>query len=198
MRAGEERSEPETLVVEDAAAWRAWLDRHEDSSAGVWLVLAKKGTDSPTSLRYAQALEEALCSGWIDGQARSRDAATYVQRFTPRRKASLWSRRNAGLVAGLIAQGRMRPRGQAEIERAKSDGRWERAYDGPATAQVPDDLAAALAASADAAKQFAQLNRQNRYSVIHRIVTAPSPSSRANRLAKLVGMLERGETPHPQ
>ncbi|OHV28836.1 MULTISPECIES: YdeI/OmpD-associated family protein [Pseudofrankia] len=190
--------EPEVLVVADAAAWRAWLDGHEDTFDGVWLLLAKKGTVSPTSLSYDQALDEALCSGWIDGQRRAFDAATFRQRFSPRRRASLWSRRNIDLVAGLIAEGRMRPRGQAEIDRAKADGRWARAYAGSATAQVPEDLAAALAASSAAAALFARLNSQNRYSVIHRIMTAPSPSSRANRLAKLVGMLERGETPHPQ
>ncbi|MDT3443023.1 MULTISPECIES: YdeI family protein [unclassified Pseudofrankia] len=190
--------EPEVLVVADAAAWRAWLDVHEDTFDGVWLLLAKKGTVSPTSLSYDRALDEALCSGWIDGQRRAFDAATFRQRFSPRRRASLWSRRNIDLVAGLTAEGRMRPRGQAEIDRAKADGRWARAYAGSATAQVPDDLAAALVASSAAAALFARLNSQNRYSVIHRITTAPSPSSRANRLAKLVAMLERGETPHPQ
>jgi uncharacterized protein YdeI (YjbR/CyaY-like superfamily) len=188
----------ETLVVADVAAWRAWLDVNEDLSAGVWLVLAKKGTTSPTSLTYQLALLEALCSGWIDGQRASLDAATFRQRYTPRRRASLWSARNIEIVAGLVADGRMRPRGQAEIDRAKADGRWDRAYAGSATAQVPDDLAAALAASSAAASAFAGLNGHNRYAVLHRIMTAPSPSSRANRLAKLVGMLERGETPHPQ
>ncbi|MFC7403305.1 YdeI family protein [Citricoccus sp. GCM10030269] len=186
------------LVVKDAAAWRAWLDENEDVSDGIWLLLAKKGTTEPTSLSYQEALREALCSGWIDGQSKSIDAAVYRQRFTPRRKASLWSQRNVKLVAELIEQGRMRPRGQAEIDRAKADGRWERAYAGPATAEVPDDLAAALAASPAAAETFGRLKGQNRFAVLHRVVTAPSPASRANRLAKLVGMLERGETPYPQ
>lgn len=188
----------EVLVVVDAAAFRAWLDANEDSSDGEWVLLAKKGTTSPTSLGYAAALEEALCSGWIDGQKRGHDAAAFLQRFTPRRRSSLWSERNIRLVEALVAEGRMRPRGHAEIERAKSDGRWERAYAGSATAEPPADLLAALEASAAAAGLFATLNAQNRYSVIHRIVTAPSETSRANRLAKLVGMLERGETPHPQ
>jgi uncharacterized protein YdeI (YjbR/CyaY-like superfamily) len=195
---GRVSAEPEVLVVADAAAWRAWLDANEDVSDGVWLLLAKKGTVSPTSLRYDLAVEEALCSGWIDGQSKRVDAATFRQRFTPRRKASMWSERNIGLVTRLVEEGRMRPRGHAEIERAKADGRWDRAYAGPATAQVPDDLAAALAASPDAQARFATLNGRNRYAVLHRIMTAPSPSSRANRLAKLVGMLERGETPYPQ
>ncbi len=190
--------EPEALVVADAAAWRAWLDEHESEPDGVWLLLAKKGTTTPTSLTYAQALDEALCSGWIDGRAKSVDDRTYRQRFTPRRKASLWSQRNIGRVQGLVDAGRMRPRGQAEIDRAKADGRWERAYAGPATAEVPDDLASALAASPRATAAFASLNGQNRYAVLHRILTAPSPASRGNRLAKLVAMLERGETPYPQ
>ncbi len=190
--------EPDLLVLADAAAWRAWLDANEDTSEGVWLLLAKKGTTDPTALTYAEALDEALCSGWIDGQRRSHDAATFSQRYTPRRKASLWSQRNIGLVEQFVADGRMRPRGQAEIDRAKGDGRWERAYAGPASIQVPDDLEAALAASATARATFEGLNSQNRFAVLHRIVTAASATSRANRLAKLVGMLERGEKPYPQ
>ena len=185
-------------MLPDAAAWRAWLDGNEHTSDGVWLLLAKKGTVTPTSLTYAEALDEALCSGWIDGQRGSVDAVTFRQRFTPRRTASLWSQRNVGMVAALIAEGRMRERGHAEIERAKADGRWERAYAGSAAAEVPEDLAGALAASPPAAERFATLNAQNRYAVLHRIITAPSPTSRANRLAKLVAMLERGESPYPQ
>ncbi|WP_413600559.1 YdeI/OmpD-associated family protein [Curtobacterium sp. Curtsp57] len=190
--------EIEPFVVVDAAAWRAWLDANEDSSDGVWLVLAKKGTTEPTSVTYAQALDEALCSGWIDGQKRSLDAATFLQRFTPRRKASLWSERNIGLVATLIADGRIRDRGQAEIDRAKEDGRWDRAYAGAASITVPDDLLAALAAAPAAAALFAELDATNRYAVLHRITTAPSATARTNRLTKLVEMLERGETPYPR
>ncbi|MGM7669875.1 YdeI/OmpD-associated family protein [Microbacterium sp. A93] len=190
--------EPEVLILPDVAAWRAWLDEHEDDSDGTWLLLAKKNTLTPTSLTYQQALLEALCSGWIDGQRASVDGATFRQRYTPRRKASLWSERNVKIVAGLIAEGRMRSRGQAEMDRAKADGRWERAYAGPASATVPEDLAAALEAAPAAASTFAGLTGQNRYAVLHRIHTAPSPRSRASRLAKLVGMLERGETPYPQ
>ena len=190
--------DPEDLVLPDAAAWRAWLDAHEDDPDGVWLVLAKKGTTEPTSLTYDQALDEALCSGWIDGQKRGRDAATFRQRFTPRRRASLWSQRNIGLVAELVAAGRMRDRGQAEVDRAKDDGRWDRAYAGAATATVPDDLRAALDAAPAAAALFAELDGTNRYAVLHRVTTAPSATARANRIAKLVGGLERGETPHPR
>lgn len=191
-------TDPGILIVSDAAAFRSWLDANEDISDGEWVLLAKKGTLTPTTLSYAQALDEALCSGWIDGQKRSYDAATFLQRFTPRRKASLWSQRNIGLVGTLTTAGRMRPRGQAEIDRAKDDGRWERAYAGAATMETPDDLTAALTASPAAAARFAALNGTNRYAVLHRIVTAPSSTSRANRLAKLITMLENGETPYPQ
>ncbi len=188
----------EHLTVPDRAAWRAWLDAHEESSDGVWLVLAQKGTTDPTSLTYAEALDEALCSGWIDGQTASIDERIFRRRFTPRRKASLWSERNIGLVATLTAEGRMRPAGIREVERAQADGRWDRAYAGQASAAEPEDLTAALAASPAAAATFAALTKVNRYAVIHRVTTAPNATGRANRLAKLVAMLERGETPHPQ
>lgn len=188
----------ELLTVPHQAAWRAWLDAHEETSDGVWLVLARKGTTDPTSLTYAQALDEALCSGWIDGQTASIDERVFRRRFTPRRKASLWSERNIGLVATLTAEGRMRARGVREVERAQADGRWERAYAGQASASEPEDLVAALAASPAATATFATLTKANRYAVIHRVTTAPSATVRANRLAKLVAMLERGETPHPQ
>lgn len=188
----------EDLVLPDAAAWRSWLDEHEDDPDGVWLVLAKKGTTEPTTLTYDQALDEALCSGWIDGQKRGRDAGTFRQRFTPRRRASLWSQRNIGLVAALTESGRMRPRGQAEIDRARADGRWDRAYAGAATVTVPDDLRAALDAEPTAAALFAELDATNRYAVLHRVVTAPSDTARANRIAKLVGGLSRGDTPYPR
>jgi uncharacterized protein YdeI (YjbR/CyaY-like superfamily) len=186
------------LTVPDRAAWRAWLDAHEEASDGVWLVLAKKGTTDPTSLTYAEALDEALCSGWIDGQTASIDERIFRRRFTPRRKASLWSERNIGLVATLTAEGRMRPAGIREVERAQADGRWERAYAGQASASEPEDLLAALAAAPAAASTFATLSKVNRYAVIHRMTTAPNATVRANRLAKLVAMLERGEAPHPQ
>ena len=188
----------EDLVLPDAAAWRSWLDEHEDEPAGVWLVLAKKGTTEPTTLTYDQALDEALCSGWIDGQKRGRDTATFRQRFTPRRRASLWSERNVGLVAALEDAGRMRDRGRAEVDRARADGRWDRAYAGAASVVVPDDLRAALDASPAAAALFADLDGTNRYAVLHRVVTAPSDTARANRIAKLVGRLARGLTPYPR
>lgn len=177
------------LIVTDAAAWRAWLDEHEAVSEGVWLVMAKKGTASPTSLSYADALQEALCSGWIDGQRRSRDDATFLQRFTPRRRGSVWSVRNTKYVTALIVQGRMRPRGQAEVDLAMRDGRWERAYEGPATAEVPADLAESLANSPAAAARFAALNSSDRYSVLHPIMTARTPTVRSNRIMRAVDRL---------
>lgn len=188
----------EVLVVADVAAWRSWLAAQEDESDGVWLTLAKKGTTSPTSLTYAEALDEALCSGWIDGQSKSVDAATYLRRFTPRRARSMWSKRNVDHVARLIDEGRMRTRGVAEVERAKADGRWDAAYAGSATVEMPDDLRAALAADDTARATFGTLNAQNRFAVLHRITTARAPETRQRRLERLVAMLSRGETPHPQ
>lgn len=185
------------LVVADAAAWRSWLDTHEDSSDGVKLVLAKKGTTSPTSLTYAEALEEALCSGWIDGRRNAIDDATFQQHFTPRRRASLWSQRNVTLVTRLTDEGRMRPRGQSEIDRARADGRWERAYAGQASVETPDDLAAALAASPAAAARFAALTSAGRYSAIHPLITAADERVRANRLARLVARWEADAAASP-
>lgn len=188
----------DVLTVSDVAAWRSWLDEHEDDSDGVWLTLAKKGVTSPTSLTYAEALDEALCSGWIDGQSKSVDDATYLRRFTPRRARSMWSKRNVEHVARLVDDGRMRPRGHAEIDRAKADGRWDSAYAGSATIDMPDDLGAALDADDAARATFGTLTAQNRYSVLHRIATARTPETRQRRLERLVAMLSRGETPHPQ
>ena len=186
------------LTVPDVEAWRAWLAEHVHEQPGVWPLLAKKGTTTPTSLSYAQALQEALCQGWIDGQAKSVDQATYRQRYTPRRARSLWSARNVGYVADLTAAGRMQPNGLAEVERAQADGRWSAAYAGPSTIQVPEDLAAALAAEPTAEAMFATLNGQNRYAVLHRVTTALRPETRARRIAQHVAMLARGETAYPQ
>lgn len=177
------------IIVADVDAWRAWLEANAEASDGVWLMLAKKGTTSPTSLTYAQALDEALCNGWIDGQKRSFDAATFIQRFTPRRSRSLWSQRNVEKVAQLIDEGRLRPRGLREMERAQADGRWSRAYPGSATVEVPDDLAAALIAAPAARARFDALNGQGRYSVLHPLITAPTELTRARRLGKIMDKL---------
>lgn len=186
------------LTVPDVTAWRAWLDEHHTTSDGVSLVLAKKGVTEPTRLTYAEALDDALCFGWIDGRRNSRDEATFLQRFTPRRRTSPWSARNVGKVEQLIADGRMHPAGQSEIDRAKDDGRWDRAYDGPATIEVPADLAAALAANPEAAAMFEVLNSQNRFAVLYRIAEAKRDETRARRITKFVEMLAAGETIYPQ
>ena len=186
------------LIVRDAAAWHAWLAQHHAEQDGVWLVLAKKGTVHPTSLTYDDALEEALCHGWIDGQVKRRDDTTYKQRFTPRRKRSPWSKRNVDIAERLVEEGRMHASGIAEMERAKSDGRWEAAYAGPATIEVPDDLAKALAANPDAQAMFERLTKQNRYAVLYRVTTARRAETRERRIGEFVAMLARGETPYPQ
>jgi len=189
-------SEPAEILVADAAAWRAYLDGTD--ADGVWLVLAKKGTTEPTKLSYAEALEEALCFGWIDGQVRRRDEVTYRQRFTPRRTRSVWSKRNVAHAERLVAEGRMTPAGLTAIERAKADGRWEAAYAGPATIQVPPELAAALAGEPKASAMFETLTSQNRYAILHRLALAKRPETRTRRIEQFVAMLARGETIHPQ
>jgi uncharacterized protein YdeI (YjbR/CyaY-like superfamily) len=186
------------LVVADARAWRAWLEANHSNAEGVWLVLGKKGKLKPTSLNYTQALEEALCFGWIDGQARSGDECTFTQSFTPRRKRSPWSKRNTGTAERLVAEGRMHASGIAEMDRAKADGRWEAAYAGPASIEVPPELTKALAANPKAKAKFATLNSQNRYAILYRIATAKRPDTRARRIEHFVAMLERGETIYPQ
>jgi uncharacterized protein YdeI (YjbR/CyaY-like superfamily) len=186
------------LIVADAAAWRTWLFGHHDDPIGVWLTLAKKDTTEPTSLTYDQALDESLCVGWIDGQSRRRDESTYERRFTPRRARSAWSRRNVGIVERLTAEGRMQAAGLAEVTRAKADGRWEAAYAGQASIEVPADLAAALAAEPTAKAMFDILTSQNRYAVLYRIDAAKRDDTRARRVEQYVVMLAAGETIYPQ
>jgi uncharacterized protein YdeI (YjbR/CyaY-like superfamily) len=191
-------AEVSELIVADATAWRRWLGEHHTTSPGVWLVLAKKAVVAPTSLTYTEALDEALCHGWIDGQTGVRDSTTFLRRFTPRRTRSRWSARNVEIIGRLRAQGRMLPAGEAEVERARQDGRWEVAYTGSAAIEVPPDLAAALSANAKAQAMFDVLTSQNRYSILFRIGGAKQAATRARRIAQFVAMLERGETVHPQ
>jgi uncharacterized protein YdeI (YjbR/CyaY-like superfamily) len=188
----------EVLLVSDAAAWHDWLAENHARPTGVWLVLAKKGTTTPTTLNYDQALDEALCHGWIDGQVKRRDEATFQQRFTPRRSRSQWSMSNVGRIERLTGEGRMHPAGVAEVERARADGRWEAAYAGQATMDVPADLTEALAASPDAAAMFDVLTSQNRYAILFRLSGIKRADTRARRIGQYVEMLERGETLHPQ
>ena len=186
------------LTVDDAGSWRTWLRQHHGEATGVWLVLAKKGTTEPTSLSYDEALDEALCHGWIDGQVRRRDETTYRQRFTPRRARSQWSERNVGIVARLSAAGRMRPAGIAEVDRAKADGRWEAAYAGARQIEVPADLVEALASEPRAQAMFDILTSQNRYAILFRLESAKRPDTRTRRIERFVAMLARGETAYPQ
>lgn len=185
------------LLVPDAEAWRAWLAENHEELPGVWLVLTKKG-GRVTELDYAAALDEALCFGWIDGQVRRRDEQTMFQRFTPRRPKSAWSKRNTEHVARLTAAGLMMPAGQAAIDAAKADGRWEVAYVGAAANELPDDLAAALKASTKAQQMWDVLTSQNRYAITYRLNSLKRADSRARRLDQYIEMLERGETIYPQ
>ncbi len=182
------------LPFASAEAWEAWLREHGAESPGVWMRLARKGSGIPSVTRD-EAVDAALCHGWIDGQSRGGDDTTYLQRFTPRRARSIWSKRNRQRVAELEAEGRMAEAGRREVERAKADGRWEAAYDPPSTAEVPDDLRAALDAEPAAAEAFAGLGAQSRYVVLHRLMTAKRADTRERRIAQFVAMLARGERP---
>jgi uncharacterized protein YdeI (YjbR/CyaY-like superfamily) len=186
------------LIVADAEAWRGWLGLHHGDQNGVWLVLARKGVTDPTSLTYPQALEEALCHGWVDGQTAVRDGDTWRRLFTPRRARSIWSARNVGIVSKLRAEGRMHPAGEAEVERAQGDGRWDVAYAGQSASEVPPDLAEALRAQPRAQAMFDILTRQNRYAILFRIGGAKQQATRARRIDQFVAMLARGETVYPQ
>ncbi|GAA3746828.1 YdeI/OmpD-associated family protein [Leifsonia bigeumensis] len=185
------------LQLPDAAAWHAWLEENHATSEGVRLILSRKG-GTVTALFYAGALDEALCFGWIDGQAGRRDEETTFQRFGPRGRRSIWSLRNIGHVERLEAEGRMRPAGRAAVDAAKADGRWERAYAGSATAQPPADLLAAIAAVPEAQAMYEVLTSQNRYALYFRLSQLTDPDARARRIAGFVEQLARHEAPHPQ
>jgi uncharacterized protein YdeI (YjbR/CyaY-like superfamily) len=162
----------------------------------VWLKLAKKGNPTP-SVSYAEALDVALCYGWIDGQKRPLDDNDWLQRFTPRKPRSKWSKINCAKVDQLIAGGRMRPAGLREVEQAKADGRWDAAYAGQSSATIPEDLQRALDQDERAKAFFEQLDRGNRYAILYRVQEAKKPETRANRIAKFVEMLHAHETVHP-
>ena len=171
----------------------AWLDKHAEESDGIWLKLAKKASGIP-SVVYTDAVEVALCHGWIDGQAKRFDDDHYVQRFTPRRARSKWSKINRQKAERLIAEGRMRPGGLREVERAKQDGRWDEAYDSPTTATVPEDFKRALDAEPAARDFFERLGNTKRYSFLYRIEDAKRPETRAKRIAEYVALLREGKT----
>ena len=177
------------------AEWEKWLEENHPASEGVWIKMAKKDAGIE-SVRYPEVLESALCFGWIDGRREALDERYFLQRFTPRRTRSKWSRINRDKAEQLIADGRMRPAGLAEVERAKADGRWEAAYEGQKSIAIPDDLQRELDARPGARAFFAQLTSQNRYAILYRLQDAKKPETRARRLAKFVAMLEAGETLH--
>jgi uncharacterized protein YdeI (YjbR/CyaY-like superfamily) len=187
----------EELVVVDAAELREWLRLHHASSPGVWLALTRKG-GTVTSVTWQQAVDEALCVGWIDGQGRKRDDQTSSIRYTPRSPRSMWSQRNVGHVARLEAEGRMLPAGLAAVAAAQADGRWDAAYAPPSEAEVPPDLAAAIAAVPAAQAMFDVLTRTNRYALVHRLGAVKRDSTRQRKIAAFVTMLARHEAPHPQ
>jgi uncharacterized protein YdeI (YjbR/CyaY-like superfamily) len=184
------------ILFGDQQAWADWLDENHVTAAGLWLRFAKKAADL-NSVSYLEAVEVALCYGWIDGQSKGYDELSWVQRFTPRRKGSIWSKINRGKAEALIESGRMQPAGLAAIERARAEGRWDTAYDGASTITVPDDLQAALDGNAEAKAFFATLKGSNRYAVLVRIQTTRTPETRAKRIAQFVAMLERHETVYP-
>ena len=187
------KAEQPILFFATPVELEAWIDEHGEESDGIWLKFAKKDSGIE-SVVYAEAVEIALSHGWIDGQAKRLDDDHYLQRFTPRRSRSKWSRINREKAERLIAEGRMRAGGLREIERAREDGRWEDAYDSPSTATVPDDFQAALDAEPAAAEFFASLGSTKRYSFLYRITDAKRPETRAKRIAEYVELLARGET----
>jgi len=191
-------SEPTDLPVlafPDQAAFEQWLEAEHERSPGVYVKVAKKGAPEP-SLTQAEMVESLLCFGWIDGRVNRFDDFHFLTRITPRRAKSVWSKKNVDWVADLLAAGRMRPAGLAAVEAARADGRWDRAYAGPATAAVPEDLSAALAADPRAQREFDSLDGANRYAVLWRVHTAATPATRAKRIAACVQMLAEGRRFH--
>ncbi|KAK6522017.1 hypothetical protein TWF281_002587 [Arthrobotrys megalospora] len=186
------------LTVLNAAAWTSWLAKNASTSAGVWLTLAKKGVTSPTSLTYPEALDEALCHGWIDGQRKGADDKTFSQRFTPRRAKSIWSKRNVGIIERLESEGRMKPAGLAAVAAAKADGRWENAYAGSSSAVVHPEFLEALEGSEVAKKFYEGLNSQNRFAIYARLHQLKTEAGRRKKIQEFMVMLENGETIHPQ
>ena len=180
-----------------AAAWHAWLESEHAASTGIWLRFAKKGAPEPT-LSYAEALDVALCFGWIDAQTRGLDESYWLKRFTPRRPGSRWSKINTEKAAALITAGRMQAAGRREVDSAKADGRWAAAYAGQRTIAVPDDLQVALDANAAAVAFFATISGVNRYAILYRLTTVKRADTRARKIAQYVQMLAEHKTIHPE
>ena len=184
------------LFFEHPKVWATWLDENHASSPGVWLRLAKKNAERK-SPSYDEALEVALCYGWIDGQKKSGDASTWLQKFTPRGPRSIWSKINRERVEALVKSGRMQAAGREEVEKAKRDGRWEAAYDGQKSSTVPSDFQAELDRHPKAKAFFATLNSSNRYAILWRLQTAKKAETRERRMRQFLEMLEKGEKLHP-
>jgi uncharacterized protein YdeI (YjbR/CyaY-like superfamily) len=189
------KSDHPIVELPNQAAWGEWLEANHVDADGVWLKFAKKGT-GVTTVTYSEAVEEALCYGWIDGQAAGHDETYYLQRFTPRRRRSKWSRINREKATRLIGARRMKPAGLAQVESAKADGRWDAAYESPSTATVPEDLKAAMDQNPKAKAFFESLSSQNRYAILYRIQDAKRPETRAKRIAQFVQMLSEHKTLH--
>ena len=185
-----------TLLFETSKAWESWLDEHSTATKGTWLKIAKKDAGI-SSLSYAEALESALCYGWIDGQKAAFDQQYWLQKFTPRGPRSIWSKINCEKAEALIAAGRMQPEGLRQVERAKADGRWDAAYHSQSTITVPDDLQRELDNNSQAQQFFNSLNSQNRYAILFRIQTAKKPETRAARIQKFMEMLSKQERIYP-
>lgn len=185
----------EILEFEDQAKFRAWLDKHHAGVPGIWLKLYKKAS-GVKSINYAEALDVALCYGWIDGQVKKGDELYYLQKFTPRRTGSMWSKRNIENVARLEAAGLMAPAGLAAVEQAKADGRWQAAYDKPSEMAVPDDFLAHLDKNPKAKQFFQTLNKANTYAIAWRLQTAKTKATRRRRMERILAMLESGQKFH--
>jgi len=190
------RNDLPVIQFEGPQTWATWLDEHHATSSGVWLRIAKKASGM-ASVTYDQALEVALCYGWIDGQKKSYDQESWLQKFTPRGARSIWSKVNREKAKQLIARGAMQPAGLAAVEQAKQDGRWEAAYDSQRSASVPSDFQAALDQHEEARAFFATLNSRNRYAILFRIQTAKKPETRAKRIEQFIRMLANHETLYP-
>ena len=184
------------MAFEDQQAWADWLHVNHATSSGLWIQLAKKAS-ARRSVSYAEAVEVALCYGWIDGQSKSYDEASWLQKFTPRRSRSIWSKTNREKAERLISQGRMQPAGFAAMDRAKEDGRWDAAYDSPRVATVPAEFQAALERNPQASAFFCTLNSRNRFAILFRIQTARTPATRTRRIERFIRMLENHERLYP-
>jgi uncharacterized protein YdeI (YjbR/CyaY-like superfamily) len=189
-------ADPPILSFQNQHAWEDWLSRNHSKVPGVWVRLAKKGS-KVRSLTYSEALDSALCFGWIDAQKKPESSIAWLQRFTPRGQRSIWSKINRQKATALLECGRMRDSGLKEMLRAKQDGRWEGAYDSPANATVPEDFQSALDKSSEAKTFFATLERRNRYAILFRIQTVKKPETRARKITEFIAMLERHEKIHP-